>query len=164
LSSTGYDQTIQQVGGYLQDQVKFDDHWVLTAGGRYDYVRNDLDNHVGAPSNQKDNAFTGRLGLTYLTDFGLAPYVSYAESFNPNTGTDRSGSTFDPSEAHQWEVGIKYQPSDAVLMILAAYDLTKTNVITREVVGGVTTGFSVVSGEQQSRGIEAEIKARLDRH
>lgn len=164
LSSTDYDQTIQQVGGYLQDQIKFDDHWVLTAGGRYDYVRNDLDNHVGASSNQKDNAFIGRLGLTYLTDFGLAPYVSYAESFNPNTGTDRSGSTFDPSEAHQWEVGIKYQPSDAVLMTLAAYDLTKTNVITREVLGGVTTGFSVASGEQQSRGIEAEVKARLDRH
>ena len=164
LSSIDYNQTIQQVGGYLQDQIKFDDHWILTAGGRYDYVRNDLDNHVGASTNQKDNAFTGRLGLTYLTDFGLAPYVSYAESFNPNTGTDRSGSAFDPSMAHQWEVGVKYQPSDAILMTLAAYDLTKTNVTTNEIVNGVTTGFSVASGEQQSRGIEAEIKARLDQN
>lgn len=164
LSSIDYNQTIQQVGGYLQDQIKFDDHWILTAGGRYDYVRNDLDNHVGASTNQKDNAFTGRLGLTYLTDFGLAPYVSYAESFNPNTGTDRSGSAFDPSMAHQWEVGVKYQPSDAILMTLAAYDLTKTNVTTNEILNGVTTGFSVASGEQQSRGIEAEIKARLDQN
>lgn len=164
LSSIDYNQTIQQVGGYLQDQIKFDDHWILTAGGRYDYVRNDLDNHVGASTNQKDNAFTGRLGLTYLTDFGLAPYVSYAESFNPNTGTDRSGSAFEPSKAHQWEVGVKYQPSDAILMTLAAYDLTKTNVTTNEIVNGVTTGFSVASGEQQSRGIEAEIKARLDQN
>lgn len=164
LSSIDYNQTIQQVGGYLQDQIKFDDHWILTVGGRYDYVRNDLDNHVGASTNQKDNAFTGRLGLTYLTDFGLAPYVSYAESFNPNTGTDRSGSAFDPSMAHQWEVGVKYQPNDAILMTLAAYDLTKTNVTTNEIVNGVTTGFSVASGEQQSRGIEAEIKARLDQN
>lgn len=164
LSSIDYDQTIQQVGGYVQDQIKFDDHWILTAGGRYDYVRNALDNHVGASTNQKDNAFTGRAGLTYVTDSGLAPYVSYAESFNPNSGTDSSGSAFEPSLAHQWEVGVKYQPTDALLMTLAAYDLTKTNVLTNQVVGGVTTGFSVSSGEQQSRGIEAEVKARLDQH
>lgn len=164
LSSIDYDQTIEQAGGYIQDQIKFDDRWILTAGGRYDYVRNDLDNHVGASSNQKDTAFTGRLGLTYLTEFGLAPYVSYAESFTPNTGTDRSGSAFDPSTAHQWEVGVKYQPSDAILMTLSAYDLTKTNVLTTEIIGGVNTGFTVASGEQQSRGIEAEIKAQLDQH
>ncbi|EKG35773.1 TonB-dependent siderophore receptor [Pseudomonas syringae] len=164
LSSVDYDQTIEQVGGYIQDQIKFDDHWIVTVGGRYDYVRNALDNHVGASSNQKDNAFTGRLGLTYLTEFGLAPYVSYAESFTPNTGTDRNGSAFDPSMAHQWEVGVKYQPTDAILMTLAAYDLTKTNVLTTEIVGGVNTGFTVASGEQQSRGIEGEIKARLDQH
>lgn len=163
-SPIDYDQTIEQVGGYVQDQIKFDDHWIVTAGGRYDYVRNALDNHVGAPSNQKDNAFTGRLGLTYLTEFGLAPYVSYAESFTPNTGTDRNGSAFDPSMAHQWEVGVKYQPTDAILMTLAAYDLTKTNVLTTEIVNGVNTRFTVASGEQQSRGIEAEIKARLDQH
>lgn len=164
ISSIDYNQTIQQVGGYLQDQIKFDDHWILTAGGRYDYVHNDLDNHVGASTNQKDNAFTGRLGLTYLTDFGLAPYVSYSESFAPNTGLDSSGRAFDSSEAHQWEVGVKYQPTDAIMMTLAAYDLTKTNVLTAELVNGVSTGFSVANGEQQSRGIEAEVKAKLDQN
>jgi iron complex outermembrane receptor protein len=164
LSTIDYDQNIEQVGGYVQDQIKFDDHWILTAGGRYDYVRNAMDNHVGASSTQKDNAFTGRLGLTYVTDFGLAPYVSYAESFTPNTGTDSRASAFDPSMAHQWEVGVKYQPTDAILMTVAAYDLTKTNVLTNEVVNGVITGFSVASGEQKSGGIEAEIKARIDQN
>lgn len=164
IGSINYDQNIEQLGAYIQDQIKFDDHWILTAGGRYDYVRNDLDNYVGASTNQKDNAFTGRLGLTYVTEFGLAPYVSYAESFAPNTGLDSSGRAFDSSEAQQWEVGVKYQPNDAVLMTLAAYDLTKTNVLTGELVNGVSTGFSVANGEQQSRGIEAEIKARLDQN
>ncbi len=164
IGSINYDQSIEQIGGYIQDQIKFDDHWILTAGGRYDYVRNDLDNYVGASSNQKDNAFTGRLGLTYLTEFGLAPYVSYSESFAPNTGLDRGGNAFDSSEAHQWEAGVKYQPTDAILMTLAAYDLTKTNVLTPELVNGVSTGFSVSNGEQQSRGIEAEVKAKLDQN
>ncbi|MBC3949523.1 TonB-dependent siderophore receptor [Pseudomonas sp. DOAB1069] len=161
IGSIDYDQTIEQIGGYIQDQIKFDDHWILTAGGRYDYVRNDLDNHVADPTNQKDNAFTGRLGLTYLTEFGLAPYVSYSESFAPNTGLDSSGRGFDSSEAHQWEAGVKYQPTDAILMTLAAYDLTKTNVLTRDL---GNTAFSVANGEQQSRGIEAEVKAKLDQN
>lgn len=166
INSINYDQNIEQIGAYIQDQIKFDDHWILTAGGRYDYVRNDLDNHanINGSSNQKDNAFTGRLGLTYVTEFGLAPYVSYAESFAPNTGLDSSSRGFDSSEAHQWEVGVKYQPSDAILMTLAAYDLTKTNVLTAELVNGVSTGFSVATGEQQSRGIEAEIRAKLDQN
>ncbi len=161
IGSINYDQSIEQIGGYIQDQIKFDDHWILTAGGRYDYVRNDLDNYAGASSNQKDNAFTGRLGLTYLTEFGLAPYVSYSESFAPNTGLDSSGNAFDSSEAHQWEAGVKYQPTDDILMTLAAYDLTKTNVLTQEL---GNPGFSVASGEQQSRGIEAEVKAKLDQN
>jgi len=164
FSTIRYDQTIEQVGGYVQDQIKFDDHWILTAGGRYDYVRNDLDNHVGVSTTQKDNDFTGRLGLTYLTDFGLAPYVSYSESFVPNTGLSRAGQAFDPSEAHQWEAGVKYQPDDSILMTLAAYDLTKTNVLTAEIVNGLSTGYQSSSGEQRSRGIEAEIKAKLDRN
>ncbi|WP_455925903.1 TonB-dependent siderophore receptor [Pseudomonas putida] len=164
IGSIDYDQTIQQVGGYLQDQIKFDDHWILTAGGRYDYVHNDLDNHVGTSTNQKDNAFTGRLGLTYLTDFGLAPYISYSESFAPNTGLGSSGQAFDPSKAHQWEVGVKYQPTDAILMTLAAYDLTKTNVLTNEIVGGTLTGYQIASGEQRSRGVEAEVKAKLNQN
>ncbi|WP_447748788.1 TonB-dependent siderophore receptor [Pseudomonas nicosulfuronedens] len=160
-----YDQNIEQIGAYLQDQVKFDDHWILTAGGRYDYVRNDLDNHVGAHSMQKDNAFTGRVGLTYLTDFGLAPYVSYSESFVPNTGISSDGSAFKASEAHQYEAGVKFQPDETLLITLAAYELTKENILTNQLnANGVPTGFSEPTGEQRSRGIEAELKAKLDQN
>lgn len=167
LTQADYNQTIEQLGAYIQDQIYFDDHWLLTLGGRHDRVRNDFDNNIagGRSTNQKDDAFTGRVGLTYLTDFGLAPYVSYAESFAPNTGVSSQGSTFEPSEAKQWEVGVKYQPHDDLLLTLAAYDLTKTNILTaeRNSIGG-TTGFNVAEGEQRSRGIEAEARLKLDEH
>ena len=160
-----YDQTIEQLGAYIQDQVRFDDHWLLTLGGRHDRVRNDFDNNVGASTNQKDDAFTGRVGLTYLTDFGLAPYISYAESFAPNSGVDRLSRTFDPSEASQWEAGVKYQPHDDLLLTLAAFDLIKTNVLTAERnSSGATTGFNVAEGKQRSRGIEAEARLKLGAH
>ncbi|MGE8501818.1 MAG: TonB-dependent siderophore receptor [Pseudomonas sp.] len=167
LTRADYDQTIEQLGAYVQDQIHFDDHWLLTLGGRYDRVRNDLDNNIqgGQSTNQKDDAFTGRVGLTYLTDFGLAPYISYAESFSPNSGQAPGGGTFDPSEANQWEVGVKYQPHDDLLLTLAAFDLIKTNILTPQRDStGATTGFNVAEGKQRSRGIEAEARLKLDEH
>jgi iron complex outermembrane receptor protein len=160
LTQADYNQTIEQLGAYIQDQIYFDDHWLLTLGGRHDRVRNNFDNNIGASTNQKDDAFTGRVGLTYLTDFGLAPYISYAESFSPNSGQAPGGGTFDPSEANQWEVGVKYQPHDDLLLTLAAYDLTKTNALTRN----TSTGVTFAEGEQRSRGIEAEARLKLDEH
>ena len=40
-----------------------------------------------------DSANTGRVGLNYLFDFGLSPYVSYSTSFTPTSGADRSPAT-----------------------------------------------------------------------
>ncbi|MCI9879551.1 MULTISPECIES: TonB-dependent siderophore receptor [Methylobacterium] len=93
----------EQVGLYAQDQVKFDDRWVLSLNGRYDWVttkttatnppidavRQQLD-AFGIPNaipavfgaNQDAQAFSGRAGLSYLFDNGLTPYVSAARSFN----------------------------------------------------------------------------------
>ena len=160
-----YDQDIDAVGYYAQDQIKFNDNWLLTLGGRYDNVRSVTDDHIaGSHTVAKDDAFTGRVGLTYLTDFGLAPYVAYSESFVPNSGIDRNGSTFQPSEAKQWETGIKYQPTEALLMTLAGFEIEKTNVLTTDIVNGVNTGFQKATGKVRSRGIEAEVKAQLDEH
>ncbi|MEN1695974.1 TonB-dependent receptor, partial [Pseudomonas aeruginosa] len=53
--------------------------------------------------------FTGRIGALYLFDNGLAPYVSYSESFNPNAYSDASGTPLAPTEGKQWELGLKFQ-------------------------------------------------------
>ena len=37
----------------------------------------------------ENSAQTGRVGLNYLFDVGLSPYVSYATSFTPNLGADQ---------------------------------------------------------------------------
>ncbi|MBO3277092.1 TonB-dependent siderophore receptor [Pseudomonas schmalbachii] len=158
-----YRETIEQLGYYLQDQIKFGDGWIVTAGGRYDdyqQERNDVLNPRSSADIQK-HAFTGKLGVTYLTSFGLAPYASYSESFLPNPGIDRSGSSFDPSEGEQWEVGVKYQPTENILLTLAGFEITKTNVLTLD---PLDRTFQVAQGEARSRGIELEAKARLDEH
>lgn len=156
------DQTTAQLGLYMQDQISLTPKWLLTLGGRHDDISMRTQNNLNDSTSWLDkSAWTGRAGLTYLADNGLAPYISYAESFVPNSGTDSKNRTFDPSKAHQYEVGVKYQPDASMLLTLAAFDITKSNVLTNEIVNNLITGYQVASGEVRSRGIEAESTVKL---
>ncbi|GAB4354928.1 MAG: TonB-dependent siderophore receptor [Kiloniellaceae bacterium] len=153
-------QTLQQAGAYIQDQVTLYDNWILTLGGRFSYVDQETEDRIAETSETKtDDAFTGRAGLTYLFDNGLAPYVSYTQGFTPQNGTSRQGETFIPEESEQYEIGLKYQPKDFnALFTVAAFQLTKTNVLT---VDPDDLFFSVQTGEVRTRGVELEAKATL---
>ena len=153
---------MQQVGLYVQDQIKLD-QWALTIGGREDWV----DGHEQGlyfgtekiDTRQRDHKFTGRVGLAYLFDNGITPYASYSTSFQPNPDTDISGTLFKPTEGKQYEVGIKYQPPGYNSSVtVSAFDLTQKNVTTAD---PLNSGYSVQSGEVRSRGIEVEGKASL---
>jgi iron complex outermembrane receptor protein len=153
-------QTIDQIGFYLQDQMAIGDHWRLLLGGRNDRAKTVTENYrTGATTTATQSALTGRVGAVYLFDNGLAPYASYTESFQPQTGTDASSKAFDPTTGQQYEVGIKFQPKGAdALVTLSAYELTRQNVLTTD---PDNTGFQVQTGEIRSRGIEVEAKANL---
>ncbi len=90
-------ETDSQYGVYLQDQIALD-RWRFTLGGRQDWTRMDsLNRLTGVRQVTRDEAFTGRAGVTYLFDNGLAPYFSYSESFQPTGGTTRAGSPCRPT-------------------------------------------------------------------
>lgn len=152
--------TTEQTGLYLQDQFKFDDKWVLLLGGRQDWAHVNQDYLFVPYKRQTDaDAFTKRAGLVYLADNGLAPFVSYSESFEPQAGSDRSGKAFDPTEGEQYELGIRYQPPGSNALYSAAiFQLTKSNVLTTD---PVDTTYSVQTGEIRARGIELEAKAEI---
>jgi iron complex outermembrane receptor protein len=151
-----YTQTVRQVGVYLQDQIQLNERWLVTLGGRQDHVKSITDDHLDSTrSAQSDSAFSGRAGLTYLVGNGLAPYLSYAESFLPNSGTDAGGNPFQPSRGRQWELGVKYQPEGVrTLLTAAVFDLRKTNVVTYD---NLTFDARQI-GKQRSRGLELEAK------
>nr|WP_163502122.1 TonB-dependent siderophore receptor [Halomonas socia] len=153
------DQTLKQLGVYVQDQVRYE-QWLLTLSGRYDSATIDTFNYVnGATTDRRDNAFSGRIGLNYLFDNGWSPYVSYSTSFQPVAGTDFSGNTFEPSQARQLETGIKYQPERApIFAALSVFDITRSDIATRD---PDNIGFQVQTGEANIRGIEFEAKATL---
>jgi iron complex outermembrane receptor protein len=152
LANTETDQ--RQTGIYLQDQLSLNDKIILTLNGRYDWAATENTNKLtNTQTTQDDNAFTGRIGLTYKTDFGLAPYVSYSESFNPVIGTNSSGEQFDPETGQQYEVGVKYEPTGSNSYItVAMYDLTRQNFLQTD----PATFSQVQTGEANSQGIEVE--------
>jgi len=155
---------LTQLGGYFQDQVRLD-RWLLTMGGRFDWART-LDTQqsattgeVIASTRQRDHAFTWRTALNYKFDSGVAPYLSYATSFQPQTGNDWTGNTFAPTLGKQYELGVKYQPTGMHAYITAAlYDLRQTKVLTAD---PLHLNYQIQTGEVRSRGIELEAHAEI---
>ncbi|QSI32376.1 TonB-dependent siderophore receptor [Variovorax sp. RKNM96] len=154
-----YRQDTRQIGYYMQDQIKFDDRWVLTLGGRKDHVRQITNDPLNSSLTiQPDRKFSGRAGLTYLFDNGVAPYISYAESFLPSAGLDANKNPFKPTSGKQVEVGVKYQPAGSRLLLTAAvFDLRKSNVVSYD----PETFEGRQIGKVRSRGIELEAKGEL---
>ncbi|MEP9380647.1 TonB-dependent siderophore receptor [Aquabacter sp. CN5-332] len=145
-------QTASQTGVYVQDQMKFQ-NWNLVLGGRYDWADSDTFNRLNNVTTlQNDDAFSGRAGLLYLFDNGVAPYVSYSTSFQPVSGLDINSQPFQPSTGEQYEVGIKYQPAGLSSYFTASvFDLTQQNVLTPN---PINPNFNVQTGAVNSRGVE----------
>ncbi|OWK19135.1 hypothetical protein AJ88_48935 [Mesorhizobium amorphae CCBAU 01583] len=78
-------QEMNQLGVYLHDQMEWND-FILFTSGRYDWVDTTSTAADFSSSKQKDSAFSGRLGLSYQTEWGITPYVNYSTSFSPNIG------------------------------------------------------------------------------
>lgn len=88
-----------QAGLHAQNQIRWAD-WTLSLGGRHDWARSSVYNaNVGTTTVQRDEAFTGRIGLVRRFDSGVAPYVSYSTSFEPTAGADAAGAAFKPTTA-----------------------------------------------------------------
>jgi iron complex outermembrane receptor protein len=149
-------QRAVQKGLYVQDQIRLD-KWLATLGLRKDWA----DTRVEDGNRQKDDAVTGRVGLTYLFDNGVAPYISYSESFTPiiglNTITQQS---YKPLEGEQWELGIKYQPVGSnTLLTAAVFDLREKN---RQMPDPANPLSTIQAGEARVKGLELEGLVEVD--
>lgn len=159
--ATFLDQTQDQTGLYLQDQIRAG-RWVVTLVGRQDWV--ETEDNLGTQDSDVER-FTGRVGVNYVLGNGLAPYASYATSFQPVGGADFDGNLFVPTEGEQIEAGIKYDGRGLpdgidVFASAAVYALTQQNVLTPDPVPG-RPFFSVQTGEVEVTGLELEATARF---
>ncbi|RWN44021.1 MAG: TonB-dependent siderophore receptor [Mesorhizobium sp.] len=152
----------QAVGVYAQEQLTFDDRWIVTLGGRWDRVHTTADYpDSGTQDDDTASAFTKRAGLTYKFTPNLAVYANYSESFQPLVAPSANGyavsGSLKPQEGRQYEAGIKYKPDGFDgLFTAAVFDLTQTNVPTY-----VTPVVQQQIGKVGVRGIELEGKAAI---
>lgn len=161
--ATSGEYALQQAGLYAQDQIDIK-HWSILLGLREDWAGLNFKSYTTNKTvyNQFSRAFTWRAGLVYHFDNGLAPYFSYSTSFMPQEGSDYNGKVFKPTTGKQYEAGIKYQPRGMNAFIRAsAFHLVEDNVSTTD---PVHTGFSVLTGQERSRGFEVEAHADLTRN
>lgn len=156
------DRTIyEETGIYVQDHLKFSNGTAVTAGLRYSRFENEATDLLsGASSSQSDSAATGMIGVTHEFANGLTPYIGYSEGFIQNVGTTITGQTLDPSKSRQWEVGLRYQPTNTLMFSGAVFDLRKTNVKDYDLSDPTFSSFTQV-GEVRSRGVELEARGQL---
>lgn len=151
---------MEQLGAYAQDQMTIADKWHAVVGLRKDWADRSQRNLITniKTSEKKDDAMTGRAGLLYHSDSGLAPYASYSTSFLPNTNTGVDGGILKATTAEQYETGIKYQPQGInSFATLSVFHLTQQNVAKLI----PSTFVYSQTGEVRSRGVELEGVADL---
>lgn len=124
-------------GAFIQDEISFNDQWVLTLGGRYDSFKRDATYFpiagvtTGGQLNGKASAFSPKATLSYRPEWGQL-YFSYGRGFNSNFGA-----TFEwdpvqyarpetrPTTIDSYEFGLKGHAFNDVLQYEAAVYYSK---------------------------------------
>ena len=154
-------QEVNTASFAIADMLSFRDETVLlTLGARFQNIEAEtFDYNTGAPlSNYDEGRVTPVVGLVVKPSERLSLYANYIEGLIPGeiapatsngTPVSNAGEVFDPYQADQYEIGMKYDSGDYGLT-LSAFTLSKPSAF---VVGDVFT----VAGEQQNQGIELSI-------
>lgn len=181
------EQYADNLGVYLQDQIKLPYGFHVLAGARYQYINS----RTGASDNAKfcgpysDNWFSGtpipcnfdtitkraqvvdrratpRVGVLWRPFEWISLYGNYAESYSPNYDGKLvfgSNAPTPPSAGQQEEAGVKLSLFNNRLQIAADYyHLVKTNIPV-----GVPNNpnYQLLIGEGRSQGPELDIQGEL---
>jgi len=161
--SGGQDQ--DQIGLYVHDQAVWRDLTVFVSG-RWDHVETTSYDAAQVGTDTTDEAFSGRIGVSYDLGNGLTPYANLATSFSPNIGlvyepaTAAVGTPAKPTTALQKEVGLKYAiPGTNSLLSAALFDIEQEDGIAYDLSTGVNRQVQL---DLRSQGIEFEAVANFD--
>jgi iron complex outermembrane receptor protein len=101
-------------------------------------------------------ALSPKFGAVYqVVKDRVSIFGNYMNGFNNVSGSDFEGNTFKPTEANQWEGGVKLD-FNKISATLSYYDISVTNVTRDDV---EHPNFSIQDGTQVSKGFEAEVIA-----
>lgn len=161
-----------RVGVYVQDLISITPKLKLLAGIRYSFQRafapDSTTFATGAKTKGKDkddDAFSPRVGLVYKPFTNTAVFVSYANSFAVNTGTDIYGNALPPSIIDQYEIGVKNDFLQGLLSVnITGYRIVNNNFaitapFTATGAQNNNTSIKQLTGQTTSDGVELDITA-----
>lgn len=158
---------INRAGVYVQDLVSFSEKIKLLAGLRYSYQQTGSNVLTYADSKRTsvttfDGAVTPRVGFVYQPVPTSSLFVSYANSFNTNTGVDINGNALAPSFIDQYEAGVKNDLLNGFLSAnLTVYQIKNSNLAQTSLANGNTnSNIRELAGEVTSRGVEVDLKTK----
>jgi iron complex outermembrane recepter protein len=157
----------QRVGVYAQDLIGIGTKVKFLAGLRYSYQNATSEvftfaSKVITKTNNKDGAFSPRLGIVYQPSVNHSLFGSYANSFNLNTGIDIKGNALLPSIVNQYELGIKNEFFNRKVSVnMTIYRITNSNLAQISLENGNSNAnIRELSGGVQSDGVEIDINSQ----
>ena len=149
-------------GLYVQDQIDLGYGLQLLLGVRYDtgtqFYFNRTPTSRAVPPDQELSGTSPRVGLVYRPFDPLTLYASYTTSFKPQTANVLNVSNPAPETGDQVEVGSRLDLTPDLTLSAAAFRITRQNVAATD---PANTGFSVITGEQRSQGVEADLAGQI---
>ncbi|AKM06143.1 TonB-dependent siderophore receptor [Pelagerythrobacter marensis] len=120
--TTSSDIEQEQIGFYLQDQVRLFDRASLVLGVRHDLA----ESHAAGVEQYDASATSFRAGVIAEVIDGVSPFFSYTESFEPVSGITSSGAALTPKTGRQFEAGVKFHPLDSIIVTVTGYRIEES--------------------------------------
>lgn len=155
---------------YVLDTITFNEHWLLTAGARFEnytaegsaYMWQRIDGkwhrQLRTGLEAESDFVSWNTALNYKPSEQSSIYISFANSQDPAGGdlafsgranTIDEINKLDPQESTNVELGAKFDLLDGDLQVAAAYFVTSKTVTDRD-----DDGVTYLSGEQEAKGFE----------
>lgn len=170
-------EIVTEIGPFLQLHYSPTPDVVISAGGRYDAVKFEVQDHFQREAVPTDNSgdrtmssFSGNLGVVWTRDARFSPYLNVSNSFETPTTTElvnQPNSTggfntlLDPQRTMNYEVGARGTLA-GVTYSVAGYVSRVTDAIVqyREVSG---RGYFTNAGKVKNDGLELGLSGRATR-
>lgn len=155
-------QKLEVFGLYAQDQIVLAPGLQLVVGARFDlgsqYYFNRQPASRTQPPEQTLFGASPRVGLIYRPFEPLTFYASYATSFLPQTASVLNVASPPPSTGEQVEAGTRVDLTPGLTLSAAAFQIVRDNVAATD---PRNPTFSVIIGQQRSRGVEADLAGEI---
>ncbi|MEM1141625.1 MAG: TonB-dependent siderophore receptor [Pseudomonadota bacterium] len=168
-----FDGTIDLVSFYSEAIFRPTEWLTIPVGVRRDDLENTLRDPTSGGDDLAEDDFVQettedfddtsfRIGATAAVTDDINVYISFAESFVPQSGVLRSGSAIGPETAESIEIGVKAQFLQGRLSVQSAiFDTVRENVANADPNNTVGENFVVGVGEQTHQGFELAVNGAL---